>query len=526
MNKIVLVSIVIIGVLAVVIPLVYYLVFHKKKESEVTKVVVVPVSEEVSIIVPAREQEVQGESDETVQGESESEVIVQEESAVVQEVPPPISLVPSTTPLPSTSVSNPVAFGADVHAIRVDLGSGKYVWYMTVTEFSGKVPLYKSNDFKTWTRVKNLFEADSRGLYQIGNAWYKRLWAPQLSKVAGKFVLTITASKHYDYQKALDDHEWDGSGVFYMTTDNIETGTWSTLSRFDKEIGCTKPVAYSYDEARMNCGGDECQHIMRLDSDIFQDPLDGRVWLSYAWYSNSPTTSENECQYYFGEHIAFVELNASDLSVKCPADGVPTAYVPVNCKVAEGTVQGPENGELGKELRSYYQKIHSAQPLDFPEPLASNIDFRRGKHNEIFRTSVSGTCKGEWCIVEAPSMLRRNGWVYMFFSGSAFDSPNYGVAYIAARTVPELADKFKRIAGQFIIPYTTAGGIRHNFGHGHPVQDAEGNWWFVYHHMNQTACRTSGNCSRDVYLSPIQFVNVGDGLGDVYIKPIQPTVPT
>lgn len=503
----------------VVGPLVYVW-YNKLKRDQAVETPDTPVAPIVPIVTPKDETTV-------THPPVEPEVTVvspPSEPVVVPSEPVP---APAPAPVPEVpKVNNPVAAGADVHAIRVENDDGTYVWYMTVTEMAGKVPLYKSTDFVTWTPCKNLFEGDSRGLYKIGNLWYKLLWAPQISQIkpSGKYVLTITAARYTDEQQALSDTHLEGTGVFYMTSDHPEYGTWSDLSLFNKELGCTKQTAYSFDTAQLNCGGGYCHLVMRLDSNIFQDPKDNRIWLSYAWYSNTPAQSEFECKYYFGEHIAFTELNP-DLTVKCPADGSPAAYIPVNCKVATDAIQGPENGTLGQDLINYYQKINSVVPLGFPEPPASNIDFRRGKMNEIFRTSTVGGCQGEWGIVEAPSMLRRGDWVYMFFSGSAFDSPNYGVAYIAAKSVPELADKYNRIAGQFVIPYTTSTGVRHNFGHGHPVQDAQGNWWFAYHHMNQTACRTSGNCSRDVYLSPIEFINIGDGRGDVYIKPIQPTVP-
>lgn len=55
-------------------------------------------------------------------------------------------------------------------------------------------------------------------------------------------------------------------------------------------------------------------------------------------------------------------------------------------------------------------------------------------------------------VFEAPSMIRRKGWVYFFFSASMWTSPHYGVYFLAAPSVRELADGSRtRIAGQFVV---------------------------------------------------------------------------
>lgn len=55
-------------------------------------------------------------------------------------------------------------------------------------------------------------------------------------------------------------------------------------------------------------------------------------------------------------------------------------------------------------------------------------------------------------VFEAPSLIRRKEWVYLFFSASLWTSPNYGVYFLAAPSVRELADGSKtRIAGQFVV---------------------------------------------------------------------------
>lgn len=62
-----------------------------------------------------------------------------------------------------------------------------------------------------------------------------------------------------------------------------------------------------------------------------------------------------------------------------------------------------------------------------------------------------------------------------------------------------------------------------SFGHGAPVLGPDGEQWFyVHHHLDQAPCANAGQCARDVWLSPIDFIDVGDGLGDVHIAPRRP----
>jgi hypothetical protein len=44
-------------------------------------------------------------------------------------------------------------------------------------------------------------------------------------------------------------------------------------------------------------------------------------------------------------------------------------------------------------------------------------------------------------------------------------------------------------------------------------------WYFVHHRLDHAPCKAVGSCARDVWVSPIEFEDRGDGRGDVYIKP-------
>lgn len=124
-------------------------------------------------------------------------------------------------------------------------------------------------------------------------------------------------------------------------------------------------------------------------------------------------------------------------------------------------------------------------------------------------------------VFEGQALMRRKGWVYLFYSGSVWSSTNYAVSWIAAPSVRELADgSVTRLEGQYVVPYDV-GLVRHTFGHGRPVLGQDGETWFYsFHHLTPK----SGIGPRRAFLAPIQFVDLRDGRGDVWIQPILPPV--
>eukprot|EP01052_Picozoa_sp_SAG31_P019446 SAG31_NODE_1416_length_8441_cov_11.436706_10_plen_104_part_00 len=83
-----------------------------------------------------------------------------------------------------------------------------------------------------------------------------------------------------------------------------------------------------------------------------------------------------------------------------------------------------------------------------------------------------------------------------------------------------------RMVGRFLIP-----SLGQSFGSGQVIRAPNDAFVYVHHHLNHTAC-VSGvwpGCRRDVWISPIEFEDRGDGRGDVWIRPRFPAeeaVPT
>ncbi|HEY0614510.1 MAG TPA: family 43 glycosylhydrolase [Candidatus Elarobacter sp.] len=86
-------------------------------------------------------------------------------------------------------------------------------------------------------------------------------------------------------------------------------------------------------------------------------------------------------------------------------------------------------------------------------------------------------------LVEAPHVIRRNGWFYMFYSGNACcgEECAYAVGVARARSLAGPWEKSPRnpiLAGNeaFRCP-----------GHGAPVDDGKGNWYYLYHAYEERA---------------------------------------
>jgi hypothetical protein len=99
-------------------------------------------------------------------------------------------------------------------------------------------------------------------------------------------------------------------------------------------------------------------------------------------------------------------------------------------------------------------------------------------------------------VAEAPWVEKRNGYYYLFYSGGFIDaSYRVGVARSTSPTGP-----FTRYSGNPILGNnsTWVGP-----GHGAVVNDAAGNWWFVYHAKHAD----NQDFGRVVMLDPIYWLN-------------------
>ena len=402
-------------------------------------------------------------------------------------------------------VTNPVLSGdhPDPDVLRLE-SNGQVTYYLVHTiGTAGDIPVWTSHDLVHWTRLAAgaFAQASQPGTsLDFPNGHFCSIWAPDLTQISqGVFSLSFTATRWADSQANCPATQ-ENSGV-YLASSSLPTGPFATSQHPWEPFPAganqaTCPAAtrdalpHSLDQAAGGCQGNFCHKIIRLDSDTFHDPVTGTWWLSYAWYTNiPPLVSWEETNH--GEHSSIVQLDANDpFAVPCD-ENTPQIFL-ANC----------HDQQTINRLSSYCPRC------------SEMLSFTRGRFGEeVVRDGYS------WGVAEGPNLFRRDNYVYALISGSLWDSPYYHVFWVAAPTVPELAyTNQNRLVGRFLIPSRDQA-----FGHGTAVLGPDGHhWYFVHHRLDSQACQDSGDCSRDLWITPIRFEDHGDGLGDVYIRAVFP----
>jgi hypothetical protein len=394
--------------------------------------------------------------------------------------------------------TNPVMTGdhPDPHVMRLVDASGRAVYYLTHTVgVTGDVVLWRSANLLDWEQASaGVFQRSTSGsdAIQINPRYYCHIWAPQMVELGPASYLLSFSATRYDSARACPGYFEDG-GV-YLAWSSSPTGPfapadhpWEPLRLATHPATCPDLIdalPHAPDLAMAGCGGGYCHVLARLDSDVWRDPATGRWWMSYAWFTNPSPVNDWEVN-NFGEHVEVVELDAADpFVVRCdPA-------------VVVRQLANPHDSATIERLRASCPRC------------GEMLSMTQGRTGEMVRAGVS------WGVTEGPSFFRRGEWVYSLMSGSAYDSAYYHVFWTAARSVEELSyDNPGRLVGRYLVPSGNQA-----FGHGTPVLGPDGaTWYYVYHHLDAGAC-----CSRDLWVSRIDFEDHGDGLGAVYISPIFP----
>lgn len=403
------------------------------------------------------------------------------------------------------SATNPVLGPdhPDPDVLRAIAPDGKPIYYLTATGGnSGDLPLFTSRDLLSWTPAQTgLFHHNGGAPVKLNNAWFCNMWAPSLREVKpGTMLLAFTAQRFANDPGGCPPYA-DDSGVYLASSDSPlgpfapPSRPWEPFPSGANEASCPKDVRtaipHSVDYASGDCQGGFCDNIVRLDGDVFFDTVTGRDFLAYAWYTNTPPKVPWEVDNY-GEHVSIVELDPADpFAVRCDPG------------VAKVFAANPHDKATLDRLAQYCPDC------------GQMLSMTKGRFDE----ELSHDGAGGWGVVEAPSLFRRGDYLYLLLSGSAWDSAYYHVFWVAAKSVQELAyDNPSRLVGRYLIP--SAG---QSFGHGTAVLGPDGeSWYFVHHRLDHGPCAASGACQRDVWVSPIEFEDRGDGLGDVYIKPRRP----
>ncbi len=412
----------------------------------------------------------------------------------------PVDLPRDVAP-PTVRATNPVIAGdhPDPSVMRVVGADGRPVYYLVATSGIGDIPMWRSTDLVRWTRLPNAAFRRSAGpgsSLAINGAHFCHLWAPSLAEVRpGVYMLTFSATRFSRPQSPCPPYREDGgvyvaSSAFPEGPYAVADHPWEPLPLRGALASCPAAVSDSIPRslpwASPQCQGTWCHHIVRLDGEAWRDPLTGRWWMGYAWYTNTPPRVDWERSHY-GEHTSLVELDGADpFTVRCARD-VPQVFV-----------GDPHDPGLVARLRASCPRC--GEMLSFTRA-RGGAEFVREGHT--------------FGVVEGPAMFRRGRLVYALLSGSVWDSPYYHVYWAAAPTPQELAwDSPTRIVGRYLVP-----GRGMAFGHGTPVLGPDGQrWYYVHHRLRANDCAARGDCARDVWVSPLEFEDRGDGRGDVWIR--------
>jgi beta-xylosidase len=128
-------------------------------------------------------------------------------------------------------------------------------------------------------------------------------------------------------------------------------------------------------------------------------------------------------------------------------------------------------------------------------------------------------------LVEAPHVIRRNGWFYMFYSGNACcgEECAYAVGVARARALSGPWEKCPRN------PILASNDAFRCPGHGAPVDDGKGNWYYLYHAYEER--KDAIYVGRQLCLDAIQWnfdgwpsINHGRGPSRVADAPFHPAL--
>jgi hypothetical protein len=109
---------------------------------------------------------------------------------------------------------------------------------------------------------------------------------------------------------------------------------------------------------------------------------------------------------------------------------------------------------------------------------ANPTQFLAGSAETVLLNNAGG---GAWehSIEEAPEMIHRGSYYYLFYSGSTIDT-TYAVGVARATS---LTGTYTRYPGN--VPILQSNATWGGPGHGAFVQDVDGTWWFYYHARHQ-----------------------------------------
>jgi len=128
---------------------------------------------------------------------------------------------------------------------------------------------------------------------------------------------------------------------------------------------------------------------------------------------------------------------------------------------------------LQKGNRMFVAELKKDLSGIFPETLTECLSATEGWEN---------TAKTDWPVAEGPSILKRDGLYYLFYTANDFRNPDYAVGFATSKSP---LGPWQKFSGN---PILSRKNIAANgTGHGDFFQDKKGNLNYVFHTHNSTA---------------------------------------
>jgi len=376
-------------------------------------------------------------------------------------------------------LSNPLVPG-DHPDPQILWHNGEYL--LTYTAGS-QVLVKRSPDLAQWSEPFTIFgNADAASPLVVNGKGFCHVWAPEFFGDRKK-ILLFTAQGFAEGNVPEKCPPFSGATALYYAEAASLSEPFARSPDEPAALGWNpdcKNEDYPHARPVPTCEGQACENFPRLDGTFFRQG--DRTYLAYSWFTNPvPATPWEK------------KNHGISLSVREVYPDVPTRSL---CNEPALVTVSPGDRELERQLAKSCPRCHE------------RMSFSKDSGNLPLRWN--GSPGG---VVEGPSLFQRGEYVYLLFSHSGFQSAHYSVAWIAAKSVAGLAKK-DRLVGRYLIPSGP-----YSFGHGSPLQVGE-SWYYVHHRIDAEAClkQEGRKCERDVFLSPMEFEDRGDGKGAVWLK--------
>ncbi len=383
-------------------------------------------------------------------------------------------------PIVPAKLTNPVLAG-DHPDPQIFWHNGAY----TLAYTAGSQLVYKrSPDLISWSESQVVFaNPDGAKPMLVNGKGFCNVWAPEFFP-SGKKTLLLFSAQGFEEGKVPERcPPFQGATAIYWTESEDGLDGFGKAANEPAALGWNPDCKHeNYPHARPapTCLEQACENFPRLDGSYFRQGE--RLYLAYSWFTNPAPKTRWEKKNH-GVSLSVREM---------PADRPTVA----SCNEAALVTLHPGDKTLERQLAKSCPRCY--ERMSFSKDVG-NLPLQ-----------WAGAPGG---ILEGPSLFQRGDYVYLLFSHSGFQSAYYSVSWIAAKTVAGLA-KPERLVGRYLIPSGP-----YAFGHGSPLQLAE-KWFYAYHRIDAESCakETGRRCERDVFVSPMEFEDRGDGKGDVWLK--------